>query len=190
MSELAIVNEALVRIGATPVASLSDLSAQSLAAANIFATVRDELLADFPWSFALREERLARLSTRGERLLSGRYTHQVPAEALRVLGLLCYTPYQMAGDQIYSDAKDANLVYIARVPVSAWSSSFVKLMALELAAAFAITITDSSNRADMFYREAARLRARARSLDSQQTPARVLDLMRIYARPGRSLGAV
>lgn len=188
MSALTIINEALVRVGANPIASLDDASAQALAATNLFYSVSDELLADFPWTFALRERSLARFAERGDRLLAGKYTFQLPSDSLRVLGLLCHTPFRLAGDQLYSDAEDARLVYIAKVAPSAWSAGFRQLVALELAAAFAITITDSSNRANLFYAEAARVRPRLRSLDSQQTPAQVFELMRIYARPGMNLG--
>lgn len=184
-SQLSIINAALVRLGATPLASLEDGTAQAVTAAALFSQVSDELLADFPWSFALREQDLSRvvLGPDDARLLGFQYAYQLPPECLRVLGLRCLSPFQLAGDQLYTSANAARLVYLRRVGVSAWSATFARLVTLELAAAFSMPITQSAQLAGIFYNEASAARPRARSLDSQQTPTHVFDLMRAYTRP-------
>lgn len=190
MSDLEVVNEALVRIGASPIASMRDTSASALVASTLYATARDTALADFPWSFALREEPLVRLAQQGGRLEAEKYTYQVPTDSVRILGLCCRSPYRLSGDQLYTDAPEATLAYISRVEPSAWSAGFRRVVVLELAAAMAVAVTDSSARADVFYREAAHAIARQRSLDSQQTPPHVFDLMRVYASRGQNFGGM
>lgn len=184
-SKLSIINDALVRLGATPLASLEDGTAQAITAAALYEAVADELLADFPWSFALREAALPQLALGPDdaRLLGYSYAFQLPTGCLRVLGLKCLSRFQLSGDQVYSDASGATLVYISRTEPPAWSAGFVRLMTLELAAAFSVPITQNVQLASVFYNEAAQARPRIRSLDSQQTPAQVFDLMRVYLHP-------
>lgn len=183
-SDLAVVNEALVRIGVPPIASFSEQSAQALTAQTIYRNVVDELIADHPWYFALREVTLAKLEVDDEdRWYRGyKYVYQLPSDAMRILGLRSLDRYELAGDQLYTDDRHGDLVYIRQRGAEAWPPHFRRLAVFELAAAFAMTLTDSANRAQMMQNEAARYRPRARAIDSQQTPPQVFNLMRIYTR--------
>lgn len=181
--QLSVVNEALVRLGVPPIASLSGPEAQSLALSTLYQTTIEELISDFPWSFAVREATLSELSIDPLDLRVGgyQYVYQLPNDLLRVVGLRSYDRYRLSGDQLFANDREARLVYIAEAPEQTWPPYFRQAAVMSLAAAAAISITDSSNRADLFYREAQRMRARARSLDSQQAPAEVFNLMRVYA---------
>lgn len=183
-SGLTIVNEALIRLGVPPIGSLSDQSAQALAAETLFANITDELLADHPWLFATREKDLASLVVAdGDKLFPDfPYVYQLPPDSLRVLGLDNYGPFRVAGDQLYAEVRTARVVYIYRAPVSLWPPYFVEVAAKELAAAFALTLTDSSGRQANMAQQAARSRQRARSIDGQQQPTKVLQLLRAYTR--------
>lgn len=183
-SDLSVINEALIRLGATPLASLEDGSAQALVAASTYETCKHSLLADHPWHFATREVALARLSLPDEeRFYSGyQYAYQLPVVMLRALGLRDGDYFQIASDQLLTNSREARLVYIHPALESVWPAYFRRLVVLETAAAFALALTESAQRADMFYREAARMAPRARAIDSQQTPPHIYNLMRIYAR--------
>ena len=183
-SALSIVNQALVRIGASPVATLDAVEAQSIAASNLFGTVTRNLISQHPWSHALRSTPLSQLSVdeNDRRWHEYRYVYQLPFDRVRVLGLRSLSSFRLAGDQLYTDAQPAELVYLQATDPQAWPDNFVQLAVLELAAAFAVSVTDSSNRAQMYMVEARQQRARAMAEDSQQTPPWVFNLMRIYAR--------
>ena len=184
MADLALVNEALVRIGVPPVASLNDAGAQALTVSTIYDRVVSELLADHPWSFALREKLLAKLvlPEGDERFTGYEHVYQLPAGYIRVLGLQSHDWFQISGDQLYTRDNAARLVYVDNAGPSLWSPHFKGLVVTALAAAFAISLTDSSARADVFYREQELQKRRARMIDSQQTPPQVINLMRIYTR--------
>lgn len=184
-TDLAVINDAIVRVGAQPLASLADQTAQALSAQQIYDGVRQNLLAAHPWTFALRLERISSIVVppADRRWTYFEHVYQLPPDCLRVLGLRDGGPYQIAGDQLYTDCPDAELVYIKDVPVSAWAPYFRQLVVLELAAAFAIPLTDSSSRSDIYFREAQQQRRIAMTIDSQQVPPWVFDLMRIYTRP-------
>lgn len=183
-SDLEVVNEALVRIGVPPLASLLDASAQALTASTIYRNVKREVMSDHPWSFALREKELAKLVlTDSEKRFSDyTYVYQLPADLLRVLGLRSLDRFQLAGDQLYTEDKGARLVFVEEVSEASWPAYFLELVVFSTAAAFAISLTDSADRAALMYDQERRLRPRARAIDSQQTPPQVFNLMRIYTR--------
>lgn len=184
MNELDVINEALVLIGVPPLASLADETAQALAASNIYSTVRREALADHPWNFAIRESELPRLSLAASALRSTEYDHayQLPVDLVRVIGLVDLDRFLISGSQLYTNATTARLVYIEDVAPSAWSPHFVRLVTHELAAAFAITLTEKADRASYYSSLAATLRVRARAIDAQQGSPYIFDMMRIYLR--------
>ena len=183
-SALSIVNQALVRIGASPVPTLDAVEAQSLTAAHLFDTVAENALSGHPWSHALRSNRLSQLAIDEEdrRWHEFQRVYQLPNDRVRVLGLRDLGPFRLAGDQLFTDSEPAELVYIANVPPSTWPAYFVQLVVLECAAAFAISVTDSANRAQIYAQQVQEQRSRAMAQDSQQTPPWVFDLMRLYAR--------
>jgi hypothetical protein len=183
-SELAVVNEALVRLGVPPLASFSDQSAQALTAENVYSTIRAETLSSHPWWFATREVPLAKLSLTPSQLrLTGyTYVYQIPAGVVRVLGLRSLDMYALAGDQLYTEDKEARLVAVFDVEESTWPPYFREAVVFATAAAFAVSITDNTTRAALFYDQAERARRTARSVNAQQTPYMILDLMRIYTR--------
>jgi hypothetical protein len=183
-SSLDVVNEGLVRLGVPPLASLSDQGAQALAADSIYATTREAALAEHPWSFAYREVTLPKLalSLEAKRNTSFEYAYQLPPDSLRVLGLRSLDTFRLAGDQLYTNDKEARLVYIADVPESQWPAYFRKQVSFQFAAAAAITLTENTTRAELMYNLAADQRRTARSVDSMQTPPYVFNLMRVYLR--------
>lgn len=183
-SSLEIANEALVRIGVPPVPSFDDATAQGLVLSALYAQTRRRCLADHPWAFALRESQLPKLvlSDPDLRLSEWDFVYQLPTDSLRVLGLKSFRTFAISGDQLYTHDAAARLVYVSDVDEPGWPAYFVHLVVLELAAALAISLTDSSSRADTFYVEARRERPRIRAIDSVQTPPFVFDLMRILAK--------
>lgn len=183
-SKLDIINEALVRIGAAPLGSLSDQNAQGLTAEQVYSAVVRDMIAAHPWSFALRQKALTQIvvSDNDRRWSDGKYVYQVPNDCLRVIGGKDTRHYQLSGDQIYTDDQEFVLVYVADVEESHWPAFFVELIALKFAAAVAISITDSGNRANIYEDLARKQAQRAMSIDAQQVPSYVYDLMRIYMR--------
>lgn len=192
LSDLDVVNDALIRIGAETIPSFEDASATARATAQVYRTVRRRLLADHPWVFAIRSVIPAQLvlTSVQRRLLYGRYVYQMPSDLLRVMGLESFGDFQLSGDQLYTDdlmtavtvtnPTPPGLVYVADVSPNLWAPWFDELIVLELAAAFAISITDQSGRAELYRGQADKQARRARAIDSQSTPPIVFDLNRIY----------
>lgn len=181
-NEIQVINRGLVRLGVPPLASLSSADAQALVAGTVYKEVKEAALAEFPWSFALREAVLPKISVpvADERWSQYAYTYQLPPGTIRVLGLRSYDSFRLTGDQLHTDDGEARLVYINNVNESTWPEFFAKVVSYDFAASVAISLTDDARRAALMYEQAMIARRTARSIDSQQTPDSVLHLMRIY----------
>lgn len=182
-TKLGMINQALVRIGAEPVSSLSAAGAQALVASTLYDTIVQRLLAQTPWTFALAGQRLAEVTNVSYKVYE-RYEHvyQLPTDCVRVLGLESLVRFQIAQHQLHTDDDAPHLVYVANVSPSYFAEYFADLVVHELAASFAISITDTTSRAEIYQAYARRMKPRAMAIDAQQTPPEVFNLMQVYAR--------
>lgn len=187
-TSLAVINEGLVRLGVPPLASLSDRSAQAIAADSIYRTTREAALQAHPWSFATTEVALPKLSLTPTQVRDTSYdfAYQLPTDMLRVLGLRSQHRFAINGDQLYTNDGKAQLVYIQDASEAAWPAYFSKHVSFAFAAAVAITLTDNPQRAELMYNLSAEALRNARSVDSLQTPPHVFDMMRVYMRRSRN----
>jgi hypothetical protein len=83
LTALALCSRALLRLGAQPVASLDEGTAEAEVAANLYAPVRDGLLSAHPWSFATGQAALPRLAAAPHADLA--HAFQLPPGFLRAL---------------------------------------------------------------------------------------------------------
>lgn len=184
-TELEVVNEALVKLGASPIASQQDVGAQATAARSIFRTTADRLLAETPWYWALKRVQLPEVALAdGEFDEFEQFDHvyQLPSDLIRSIGLTSCEAFALIRDKLHTDDDDPVLAYVYRSPVSRWPGYFRELVVNMLAGNMAISVTDSSRRAQLWLGEAERSRARAMAIDAQQTPPEIIDLMRVYTQ--------
>lgn len=184
-NSLRVINRGLVRLGVPPLASLSSADAQAIVAETLYEEVKRAALADFPWSFALRETDLPKLAlptSQEPRWEQREYTYQLPNDVVRVLGLISGDNYRLTGDQLHTEDKEARLVYVADVGEQHWPEFFQKAVAFEFASAAAISLTEDARRAELMYEEKREALRRARAIDSQQTPHTVISLMKVYQK--------
>lgn len=178
LSALALSSRALLKIGAQPVASFDEGTAEAEVAANLYPGIRDALLASHPWSFATAQAALGRLSAVPRAEFA--FAFQLPAGFLRALsagtaGRARGIVYRLQEDRLFTDAESVALTYLFRPDESAFPPYFAAALAARLAAEFCIPLTENSSRAEMLYRLAdAELRV-ARLADSQQASVRVLE---------------
>jgi hypothetical protein len=186
LTALALCSRALLRIGAQPVASLDEGTAEAEVAANLYAPVRDALLSAHPWSFATGQASLPRLAARPQADLA--HAFQLPPGFLRALsagagergrGL----PYRIQEDRLHADVQDVVLTYIFRPDESAFPPFFAQALVARLAAEFCLPLTESASRAELLFRLAESELRHARQVDSQQdTPRGIEDFPLITVR--------
>jgi len=83
LNDVALVSRALIRIGAAPITSFDDGTAESEISGALFAPVRDALLSSYPWSFATGQVELTQLET--DPIADFDYAFQLPNDFLRAI---------------------------------------------------------------------------------------------------------
>lgn len=178
LSALALCSRALLKIGAQPIASLEEGTAEAEVAANLYPGLRDALLSAHPWSFATGQAALPRLS--GVPVADHAHAYQLPAGFLRALsagsgGRGRGAPYRLHESRLHSDADQVVLTYIFRPEESAFPPYFASALVARLAAEFCIPLTESATRAEMLFRLAESEIRAARQTDSQQSTVRAIE---------------
>jgi hypothetical protein len=185
-TDVDLCSAALAKLGAQPITSLADESAEALIAARLYPIARDALLSAHPWTFTLAETPLERdpAAEGGE----FRHAFLLPADLLRTIsaggaGRSRGLVYRIYGPRLVSDAPSVTLAYQRRVEPTAFPPYFAAALVARLAAEFCLPITESTARAEVLGRLAASELKLARLLDSQQsTPAHVEDYTLVAAR--------
>ena len=177
LSALALCSRALLKIGAQPIASFDEGTAEAEVAANLYPAARDALLSLHQWSFATAQATLPRLAAKPVADFANAF--QLPAGFLRALsagapgagrGLV----YRLFEDRLHCNAEQVTLSYIFRPEESAFPPFFAAL-ATRLAAEFCIPLTGNTSRAQHLHAQSeAELRA-ARLADSQQATPRAIE---------------
>ncbi|WP_135467750.1 hypothetical protein [Crenalkalicoccus roseus] len=177
LSALALCSRALLKIGAQPVASLDEGTAEAEVAAALYPSVRDALLSVHPWSFATAQATLPRLAARPAADFA--HAFQLPPGFLRALsaggpGSGRGLAYRILEGRLHTDAPQVTLTYIFRPEESAFPPFFAAALVARLAAEFCIPLTENASRTEVLFRQAeAELRA-ARQADSQQATPRAI----------------
>jgi len=178
LTDLALCSRALLRLGAQPLASLTEGTAEAEVAANLYPGIRDALLSAHPWSFATGQADLARLAD----IPFADFTacFQLPPDFLRALSAGTGNrgrgaAYRIQEDRLHADADAVTLTYVFRPDESAFPPFFAACLVARLAAEFCLPLTESPTRAEVLFRLAdSELRA-ARLADSQQATPRAIE---------------
>ena len=186
LNDIALCSHALIRIGAAPITSFDDGTAESEIAGALFAPVRDALLSAYGWSFATGQAELEELVT--PPLADYAHAFGLPIDFLRALsagtgGRGRGLNYRIARGALHTDASNVMLTYIFRPAEEEFPPYFDAVLIARLAAEFTIPVTENTSRAEAMYRLAELETARARQIDAQQdSPGRIEDFSLINAR--------
>lgn len=178
LSAIALCSRALLKIGARPVSSFEEESAEAEVAANLYGSTRDALFSSHPWRFATAQARLPRLEAAP--VADFAHAFQLPADFLRALSVGVAdsgrgVPYRIAERRLHADADAMVLTFIFR-PAEAAVPPFVdQALIARLAAEFCIPVTENTSRSEMLHRVAEEELRRARLIDSQQDTPRAIE---------------
>ncbi len=186
LSDIGLCSRALIKIGAAPISSFDDGSAESEIAGALFPQIRDTLLSAYAWSFATGQVVLNRLST--DPIADYDYAYQLPNDFLRAFSAGSGTRgrglnYRIAGRALHTNAPDVILTYIYRPEEETFPPYFDQALIARLAADFTIPVTENTSRSETMLSIAEREFQRARQVDAQQdTPGRIEDFTLIDIR--------
>lgn len=186
LNDIALCSRALIRIGAAPIASFDDGTAESEIAGALFGPTRDALLSAYAWSFATGQLELDELET--PPVADYDHAFQLPTDFLRALSAGTGTRgrglnYRIARGALHTNSENVILTYVFRPEEEEFPPYFDQAPISRLAAEFTIPITENTSRAEALYSLAEREYERARQIDAQQdTPGRIEDFSLIRAR--------
>lgn len=186
LNDVALCSRALIRLGAAPITSFADGTAESEIAGALFAPVRDSLLSSYPWSFATGQISLSRLS-HGP-IADYQSAFALPNDYLRAIsagggGRGRGLNYRIARGAVHTNAEDVTLTYIFRPEEEEFPAYFDMALIARLAAEFCIPVTESTSRAEALIRLADLELKKARQIDAQQdTPNKIENFTLIDVR--------
>lgn len=186
ITDVNLCSNALIKIGASPLTSFEDGTAEAEVAANLYPQIRDALLSSYPWSFAVGQKTLARLESRP--LADFKYAYALPYDFLRIIsagnaGRGSGLEYRIFENKMHTNAEHVTITYIFRPHVDTFPAFFVEALMARLAAEFCIPLTESTTRADFLSRLAEDAITQARLIDAQQaTPRKFEDFTLVEAR--------
>jgi hypothetical protein len=187
-SDVDLCSQALVRLGAAPIGSFADGSAEATVAFRLYGLVRDGLISAHPWSFSIAQAALSDPAAAGSADFAWR--HMLPADCLRVISAGSQhrgrgAEYRVQGTALFTDERLVTLTYQRRTPESDYPAFFAAALVARLAAEFCLPVTESASRTEVLRRAADLELRQARLVDSQQsTPRRFEDFTLIEARLG------
>ncbi len=186
LNDVALCSRALIRIGAAPITSFNDGTAESEIAGALFAPCRDALLSAYAWSFASGQISLNKLVD--VPVADYNNAFELPSDFLRAIsagtgGRGRGLNFRIANGQLHCNSDSVILSYIFRPEEESFPPYFDNALIVRLAAEFTIPITESTSRAEGMYRMAETEFARARQIDAQQdSPNRLERFTLIDAR--------
>lgn len=186
LTDVGLCSRALARIGARPLATLTDGNAESEIANLLYAPARDALLSSYGWSFATGQLALTKLPDAP--LADYACAFQLPADFLRAIsagggGKGRGLNYRIQRGVLHTNAEQVVLTYIFRPDEEEFPPYFDTVLIARLAAEFCIPLTENTSRAEALYNLAEQEFAKARQIDAQQdSPNRIENFSLITAR--------
>jgi len=182
---VSICSNALLMLGAQTINDFADqlnLDRAKLCA-NLYPTVRDDLIRSHPWNCCIKRVVLAPDAVAPA--FGYGYSFELPADFMRVLEVGengNQIDYLVEGRTIQATTTVLELRYVFRNEVeSTWDASLVKLATLAMAAALAYPVTQSAAMQQTMEEKLEMSMRRARAVDGQEDPPQMLGDERLLA---------
>ncbi len=163
MTPTQICSNALILLGEQSITSFVDGSVGSDVAGTLFASTYQTALTETRWHFATKTANLSPLLEKPENY-TAKYT--IPSDSL-VVNSCSSNPYEIFEEELYTNCNGVIQVeYIFEPELDACPNYFTQALEYQLAAKFAIPISNDLAKADYFEQLSARQIAKARFLDA------------------------
>ena len=180
---VSICSNALLMLGAQTINDFNEPLDRAKLAANLYPTIRDDLLRTHPWNCTIKRVLLAPDATPPAFGYANQF--ELPADFLRVLEVGQagqQIDYLVEGRSILADAVSVELRYVYLNEVeNTWDASLVGLLTLAMACAMAYPITQSSALQAAFEQKLVMAKKVARAVDGQEDPPQTLGDERLFA---------
>lgn len=150
---VSICSDALILLGAKPISSFNDGTDEANTCDRLYSDVRDTVLSAYPWSFAYKKVKLARLVTTPNS--EWKYEYQMPGDRLGNPRALFETnslyarpvkEWDIEGDKILTNYEQVYIDYPYQTPEYAMPQYFVQLLKYYMAWHLALPITEQESK--------------------------------------------
>jgi hypothetical protein len=178
VSEVAICNNALLKIHAQTITALTDNSQEAVACNILYSQMRDDVLTAHPWNFAIAEATPS-LSVDAPIITQFSYKYLIPADSLRIIKVTDSSgnlhAFKVKGGFIHTNGSSIKCEYIKKQTDTAmFSSQFVDVLATRLASELAYALAGSSERSQFLAQLYSEKIKEAKRRDGQEgTPDRI-----------------
>ena len=180
-----IASNALLLIGDNPISSFTEPGAGATVAANLYPETKKRLLSEHPWSFALKQQRLNKLSQEPDLLTNFRNAFQLPTDLIRIWNIQSHNNYILIGNLLFTNENELLATYVFDVDKVNLPPHFVKALEYMLASDFAISVTENKATAELYEIKGRNAANQAMAIDSQGRPQQpIIDSPLIDARRG------
>ena len=172
-----IVNRALDKLGQNPVVNLvTDGTTSANLANRTWPIVRDQMLREHPWNFAIKRTNLAPLSDAPD--WGYNYQHELPSDFLRLVEIrdVDTDEYQLEGGKILTDESILYIRYVAIIEdPNEYDSAFIDALASRLAFEMCERLTQSNTKKELFWEEHLGMLSKAKSIGAIENPSSVFE---------------
>lgn len=180
-TSVSICSNALLILGAQPINDLAEDLDRARLAANLYPSVRDDMLRSHPWNCAVK--RVVLSPDTAPPAYWWAYQFPLPPDWLRTLSVgepWAESDYRAEGRMLLSNESVLKLRYVFRNEVeSSWDAMLVHCMTLAMAAHMAYPITQSATLAQVQLESLEKALKRARATDGQDDPPETLGDFRL-----------
>ncbi|MBI3904427.1 MAG: hypothetical protein HY309_02400 [Pseudomonas fluorescens] len=182
---VSICSNALLMLGSQTINDFADQMNLDRAklCANLYPTVRDDMLRQHPWNCAIKRAVLAPDAVAPA--FGYQHSFELPADFLRVLEVGTggqQIDYLVEGRAVLADTTVLELRYVFRNEVeSSWDSNLISLMTTAMAAVLAYPITQSTAEKESRKQDLIQALKYAKAVDGQEDPPQTLGDERLLA---------
>ena len=170
ISDVSICNSALLKLGADRINELTDDSKEAKLCNEQYSKIRDDLLREHPWNFAIMRVELALLVSTPEFGYSNEF--QLPTDCMRVLKLHEDVEFKIEGRKLLTDNGTIKIKYIKSVTdPSQFDANFAEALSAKLAAELSYALVQSVSLTDRVIAQAAAIISKAKTMDAQEGSA-------------------
>lgn len=172
LSEIDIINRALYKIGDQRITSRGENNSRARLMDEIYDGVRDELLRECPWNFAVKRDTLSANPTAP--IYEWATAFNIPADFLYMVSVESNSAYRLEGNQILSNKENSlNITYIRRVTdTTEFDTGFADTLASKLAYEGASRITADNALQDRLFSAYNLTLVRSKKTDGQEDDSR------------------
>lgn len=170
-SMVEVCNKALDALGQNPIMSIDDGNKSANLCKRNWDTVRDAVLRDGVWNFAMKRRVLAPSVNKPAWGFSNQFP--IPSDCMRLVEVMGMSTgeYQLEGGAILANADVLRIRYVHRVEdPNQYDALFVEALSLRLAIAMCEPITQSNTKLSNLEARYAEVKSAAGSVDAQENP--------------------